>query len=121
MGPPRPDRGRWGRSTFTGPNIAADLICHEADLCEAFRMGRPDHTHWRDPFLKVMMLLLGKRLRGVAAVLVRDKQSEWRCGSGDITAWVHVDGYELLRSCSVADRDAGLPLGTGHRLRPHRS
>jgi hypothetical protein len=83
---------------FTGPNIAADLICHEADLCEAFRMGRPDHAHWRDPFLEVMMLLLGQRLRGVATVLVRDEQSEWRCGSGDITAWVQVDGYELLRA-----------------------
>lgn len=83
---------------FTGPNIAADLICHEADLREAFRMVRGDPEHWRDPFLEAMMPVLGQRLRGVAAVVVRDEHSEWHCGSGDITTMVQVDGYELLRA-----------------------
>jgi len=83
---------------FTGPNIAADLICHEADLRETFGMGRADRAHWYDPFLEVMMHMLERRLRDVASVVVRDEQSEWHCGSGDMTATVQTDGYELLRA-----------------------
>ena len=83
---------------FTGPNIAADLICHEADLRETFGLGRADRAHWYDPFLGVMMLFLGRQLRDVASVVVRDEHSEWRCGSGDITATVQTDAYELLRA-----------------------
>ena len=38
---------------FTGPNIAADLICHGADLHETLHLGRTDRAHWHDPFLEV--------------------------------------------------------------------
>lgn len=85
--------------TFHGPNIAADLICHEADLHEALGLARPDRTYWYDPFLPVMMLLLGQRLQGIASVVVRDEHDgEWRCGTGDTTVTLRADGYELLRA-----------------------
>lgn len=84
---------------FTGPNIAADLICHEADLREAFGLGRVDRTHWHDPFLEVMMRLLNQRLRHTATVLVHDESGrQWQCGSSELAASVRVDGYELLRA-----------------------
>ena len=84
---------------FTGPNIAADLICHEADLHETLHLGRTDRAHWHDPFLEVMMLLLDQRLRGVATLTVHDEHNtRWHCGAGDLTATLHADGYELLRA-----------------------
>lgn len=84
---------------FTGPNLAADLICHEADLGEALRLPRVDRTHWDDPFLPVMMSLLGQRLRNTASVTIHDEYgNEWRCGSGSFVTDVQADGYELLRA-----------------------
>ena len=100
----------WGRlgpvieaglvgQTFNGPNIAADLICHEADIHEALGLARPDRAHWYEPFLPVMMLLLGQRLHGITSVVVRaEYEDEWHCGSGDTTVTLHADGYELLRA-----------------------
>lgn len=92
------ETGLIGRR-FTGPNIAADLICHEADLREAFGLGRVDRTHWHEPFLEVMMRLLNLRLRNTATVIVGDEHGQqWRCGSGEFATTVHADGYELLRA-----------------------
>jgi uncharacterized protein (TIGR03083 family) len=84
---------------FTGPNIAADLICHEADLHETFGWGRVDRAHWHHPFLEVMMLFLGQRLQSVASVVVHDECGhQWHCGSGGPITALHADGYELLRA-----------------------
>jgi uncharacterized protein (TIGR03083 family) len=54
--------GLAAESTLTeeqifGPNMAADVICHEADLHEALGLPRVDREHWQ-PFLDVMMLYL---------------------------------------------------------------
>lgn len=54
--------GPAAESTLTedqifGPNLAADVICHESDLHEALRLPRVDREHWH-PFLEVMMLYL---------------------------------------------------------------
>lgn len=84
---------------FTGPSLAADVICHEADLREALGLARVDREYWHQPFLEVMMLLLGQRLRHTTMVKVRDEHGhEWRCGSGEPTMLLRTDGYELLRA-----------------------
>jgi uncharacterized protein (TIGR03083 family) len=83
---------------FCGPNAAADLICHEADLCEALGLGRVDRQHWEQPFLEVMMLVLDERLQNIATVTVHDDQGrQWLCGSGTPVSELRADGYELLR------------------------
>lgn len=84
---------------FAGPGPAPDLICHEADLREALGLTRVDREHHQQPFLDLMMLLLGQRLSDIATVLVRDEDGhEWRCGSGQPEHLLRVDGYELLRA-----------------------
>jgi uncharacterized protein (TIGR03083 family) len=84
---------------FTGPSPAADVICHEADLREALGFPQVDREHWHQPFLEVMMRLLGQRLQQDTTLLVRDEHGhEWRCGSGDPTTRLEADGYELLRA-----------------------
>jgi hypothetical protein len=84
---------------FTGPNLAADIICHEADLREALGLRRVDRTHWQEPFLEVMMLRLSAQLRHSPALLVCDELGqEWLCGSGEPLTEVRADGYELLRA-----------------------
>ncbi|PQM47529.1 hypothetical protein C1Y40_02277 [Mycobacterium talmoniae] len=50
------------QSKLSGPNLAGDVIGHEADLREALRLPRPDRAHWQ-PVLEVMMALLARRLR----------------------------------------------------------
>ncbi|HET6732100.1 maleylpyruvate isomerase family mycothiol-dependent enzyme [Mycobacterium sp.] len=99
----------WGRigpaaeSTLTdeqifGPNMAADAICHEADLHEALGLPRVDREHWQ-PFLEVMMLFLGKQLRHNRTLIIRDEQGQqWSCGSGEPATLLRADGYELLRA-----------------------
>jgi uncharacterized protein (TIGR03083 family) len=85
---------------YTGPNLAADIICHEADLREALGLGRVDRAHWQRPFLEVMMLRLVAKLRHSATVLICDElDHEWHCGSGTPVTRVRADGYELLRAC----------------------
>lgn len=84
---------------FTGPNLAADLICHEADLHEALGLPTVDRTHWQDPFLDTMMRLLVRRLRPISSIWIRDERgNEWHCESDRPTFTLHVDGYELLRA-----------------------
>ena len=84
---------------FTGPNLAADLICHEADVHEALGLGRVARQHWQRPFLERLMALLGLRLKDGPALLVRDEAGqEWRCGAGDPVTTLCADGYELLRA-----------------------
>lgn len=83
---------------FTGPGPAPDLICHEADLREALGLRPVDREHWQQPYLETMLRALGKRLTGVATVVVRDEDGgEWRCGSGESDLMLHAYGYELLR------------------------
>lgn len=82
----------------TGPNLAADAICHEADLHEALGLPRTDREHWQ-PFLDVMGNFPGRRLGDSATLLLVDELGqEWRCGSGASVTVVRVDGYELLRA-----------------------
>jgi uncharacterized protein (TIGR03083 family) len=80
-----------------GPNLAADIICHEGDLHEALGLPRPDRHHWQ-PVLEAMMGLLGRRLRQPGTLVIRDEQDqEWRFGGGDPHTLLSIDGYELLR------------------------
>ncbi len=80
-----------------GPNLAADIICHEGDLHEALGLPRPDRHHWQ-PVLEAMMGLLGRRLRQPGTLVIRDEQDqEWRFGGGDPHTLLSADGYELLR------------------------
>ena len=81
-----------------GPNLAADAICHEADLREALGLARIEREHWQ-PFLEVMMLHLQSQLQEATAVLIRDEHGQqWKCGPGEPTSEVRADGYELLRA-----------------------
>lgn len=95
--------GLAAESTLTeeqifGPNMAADVICHEADLHEALGLPRVDREHWQ-PFLEVMMLYLRRQLRYGTTVLIRDDEGhQWSCGSGEPTTLLRADGYELLRA-----------------------
>ncbi|ORV51943.1 hypothetical protein AWC02_02625 [Mycolicibacter engbaekii] len=82
---------------FAGPNLAADAICHEADLHEALGLGRVDREHWQ-PFLDAMGHLPGRRLPEAESLVITDELGrEWRSGSGDAVTVLRVDGYELLR------------------------
>jgi uncharacterized protein (TIGR03083 family) len=95
--------GPAAESTLTeeqifGPNMAADVICHESDLHEALRLPRVDREHWQ-PFLEVMMLYVRKQLQHNATVLISDEEGQkWICGSGEPTTLLRADGYELLRA-----------------------
>jgi uncharacterized protein (TIGR03083 family) len=95
--------GLAAESTLTeeqifGPNMAADVICHEADLHEALGLPRVDREHWQ-PFLEVMMLYLRNQFRHSTTVLIRDEEGQqWSCGSGEPTTLLRADGYELLRA-----------------------
>ena len=81
----------------TGPNLAADVICHEGDLHEALGLPRADRAHWQ-PFLDAMGHFPGRRLRDTATLLICDELGQqWRCGSGESVTVLQVDGYELLR------------------------
>ncbi|OBB98233.1 maleylpyruvate isomerase family mycothiol-dependent enzyme [Mycolicibacterium peregrinum] len=81
-----------------GPNLAADAICHEADLHEALGLPRVDREHWQ-PFLEALMLYLGRRLRHSTTLLIHDERGrQWNCGSGQPATRLHTDGYELLRA-----------------------
>jgi len=94
---PSVEAGLAGR-TMTGPNLAADVICHEADLHEALGLGRVDREHWQ-PFLEVMMRFVRGQLRSSSALSIHDEQGrQWNCGSGEPGAVVRADGYELLRA-----------------------
>jgi uncharacterized protein (TIGR03083 family) len=95
--------GPVAESTLTdqqilGPNLAADVICHEADLHEALGLARVDREHWQ-PFLEVMMRFLRQQLQHHNTLLIRDEQGQqWSCGSGEPTTLLRADGYELLRA-----------------------
>ncbi|MET4427394.1 maleylpyruvate isomerase family mycothiol-dependent enzyme [Mycolicibacterium sp. 624] len=95
--------GPAAESTLTeeqifGPNIAADVTCHESDLHEALGLPRVDREHWQ-PFLEVMMGYLRNQLRHNTTVLIRDEEGQqWSCGSGEPTTLLRADGYELLRA-----------------------
>lgn len=81
-----------------GPNIAADVTCHESDLHEALGLPRVDREHWQ-PFLEVMMMRLRNQFRHNTTVLIRDEEGQqWSCGSGEPTTLLRADGYELLRA-----------------------
>ncbi|NDJ90618.1 maleylpyruvate isomerase family mycothiol-dependent enzyme [Mycolicibacter kumamotonensis] len=80
-----------------GPNLAADAICHEADLHEALGLPRTRREHWQ-PFLDVMGYFPGRRLGDTATLVITDELGrQWRCGSGESVWHLRADGYELLR------------------------
>lgn len=82
----------------TGPNLAADAICHESDLHEALGLGRVERRHWQ-PFLDVMMRFVRGQFRHGSTLLIHDDQGQqWICGSGDQATVLCADGYELLRA-----------------------
>lgn len=82
---------------FTGPNLAADVICHEGDLREALGLARTDREHWQ-PFLDVLGYSPGRRLPATHTLLISDELGQqWRCGSGESVTELRADGYELLR------------------------
>lgn len=84
---------------FTGPNAAADVICHESDLREALGLRSVDREHWEEPFLSTMMGLLGARLKDIATVSVTDERDgTWHCGSGEHQTALRTTGYELFRA-----------------------
>jgi len=94
---PQAEAGLSDQQIF-GPNMAADVVCHEADLREALGLARVDREHWQ-PFLEVMMLFLRQQLRRSTTVLIRDDQGQqWTCGAGEPTTLLRADGYELLRA-----------------------
>lgn len=83
--------------TFTGPNLAADAICHEADLHETLGLGRVEREHWQ-PFLDTMMRLMQRRAQASTGLLILDENGgQWRCGAGEPSFVLRADGYELLR------------------------
>jgi uncharacterized protein (TIGR03083 family) len=83
---------------ITGPNLAADVICHESDLHEALGLGRTERQHWQ-PFLEVMMRFLRLQFRHSTALLIHDDEGQqWNCGAGEPAAVLRADGYELLRA-----------------------
>ena len=95
--------GPAAESTLTeeqifGPNIAADVTCHESDLREALRLPRADREHWQ-PFLEVMMLYVRKQLKNESTLVIVDEEGrQWVCGSGEPTTLLRTNGYELLRA-----------------------
>jgi uncharacterized protein (TIGR03083 family) len=95
--------GPAAESTLTedqiyGPNMAADVTCHELDLHEALGLPRVNREHWQ-PFLEVMMLYERKQFQHNTTVLIRDEEGQqWICGSGEPTTLLRADGYELLRA-----------------------
>ncbi|OBH20610.1 maleylpyruvate isomerase family mycothiol-dependent enzyme [Mycolicibacter terrae] len=81
----------------TGPNLAADAICHEADLHEALGLPRTDRAHWQ-PLLEVMARFPGRRLGDTATLVIIDELGQqWRSGSGESVTQLRADGYELMR------------------------
>jgi len=79
---------------FTGPGLAPDLICHEADLREALGVPPVHRAHWHDQFLPKMMALLTSLLRPLTEIVIQDDCGcQWRCGAGEITDVLQVDGY----------------------------
>jgi uncharacterized protein (TIGR03083 family) len=86
------------RQRITRPNLAADAICHEADLHEALGLGRVGREHWQ-PFLEVMMRFARLQFRHSAAFVIQDDEGQqWNCGSGGPATALRADGYELLRA-----------------------
>jgi uncharacterized protein (TIGR03083 family) len=81
-----------------GPNMAADVICHESDLHEMLGLPRVAREYWH-PFFVVMMQFLRREFRHNATLLIRDEEGQqWNCGSGEPTTLLRADGYELLRA-----------------------
>lgn len=82
---------------FAGPNLAADAICHEADLREALGLTRIDREHWQ-LFLDALARTPGRHLPDTEALVITDELGQqWRCGSGESVTELRADGYELLR------------------------
>jgi len=100
-----------------GPNLAADIICHEGDLHEALGLPRPDRHHWQ-PVLEAMMGLLGRRLRQPGTVVIHDEQDqEWRLVRATHTHCSAPTAMSYSARRSAAAPNARSPAGTG---RPHQ-
>lgn len=79
------------------PNMALDVVCHEADLREALTLPPPAREHWQQ-VLDVMVGFLGRRLKQPGTLTIGDDSgARWRFGTGEPRTSLQVDGYELLR------------------------
>jgi uncharacterized protein (TIGR03083 family) len=75
-----------------------DSLTHEADLREAYGLGRPPGD-----VVGLAVAAVGKQLvKGYAdapgGLLLRTEDGQWRLGSGDPTATADVSTYELFRA-----------------------
>ncbi|MUL64456.1 hypothetical protein BOO86_08285 [Mycobacterium sp. CBMA 234] len=83
---------------IAGPNLAADVICHEGDLHEALGLGRVEREHWQ-PFLDVMMQSACLRFHRSDGLAIHDDQGQqWIYSSSEPRTVLRADGYELLRA-----------------------
>lgn len=80
------------------PNIAQDVLCHEADVVEAVGASTPPQEDWL-PAARWMARGVIGRLDGPGTLVVRADGDEVRGGSGDGGALASVDvgSYELFR------------------------
>ncbi len=79
------------------PNIALDVLCHEADIVEAAGAPAPPEQDWAPAAQWMAKGVIG-RLSGPGTLIVRTGGAELRGGAGDgATATVEVGPYELFR------------------------
>ena len=78
------------------PNIAMDVLCHEADVVEAVGAPAPPAAGWAPAARSVASRVVGN-LDGPGTLVVRTPEAEFTGGDGEPTT-VDVDGYELWRA-----------------------
>ncbi len=80
------------------PNMAFDLICHEADLRETLGLPRVDRAGW-EPLLDTMARTLGRQIGQSGALEIRDETGlTWDFGNGEPRTQLRLDGYEIVRA-----------------------
>lgn len=84
--------------TTRTPNLAYDLVCHEADLHEALGLPRAERPGW-EPLLDRMARALGDQLDQPGSLEIRDETGlAWNFGSGAPKTVLRIDGYEIVRA-----------------------
>lgn len=78
------------------PNIAHDLLTHEADVHEALGRGRPDPAGW-DPAVRWLARQVAKGIRGPGTLVLHVDGESWRGGEGEPVTELRAEGYELYR------------------------
>lgn len=80
------------------PNMAFDLICHEADLRETLGLPRVDRSGW-EPLLDTMAKTLGNQIDQTGTLEIRDETGlTWDFGDGEPRTHLRLDGYEIVRA-----------------------